>query len=749
MILKRIGWTLWRSARYPLYRKHIISKIRQKIYEGTLFSWLWSRIKRRVASSLRASLFMLRWSKPSENAQDYIHAIGFNQVPNPDYFQQRKRFSIQDPVERTPRFLAYYLPQFHPFDVNNKAWGEGFTEWTNTTKALPQYKGHFQPHLPSDLGYYDLRLPDVMRKQIDIAKSYGVHGFCFHYYWFDGQKVMDLPLNNFLESPDMDQQFCICWANENWTRRWDGMESDVILQQSYSYEKCVKFIRDIIPILQDSRYIHVDGKPFLVIYRPLLIPQIEKIVQVWRAEAAMAGLHGLWLVCAQAFGLEDPRPIGFDAAVEFPPHKMADRIEDVAPPEGLWNPKFKGHTWLYADAVGESMTRDAQPYPLYRCAFPSWDNEARRPGAGNSFAKASPLQFGEWLATCDSYSRETQPSTEKFVFINAWNEWAEGAHLEPDRHFGYAWLEQIARLAEKKHAYLSTNLTYCVPVTPSSTLARIAVLVHIYYEETWADIGQALSSLEVPFDLIITTTQDKVVSVSTQVKAVYQNAEIYVVENKGRDIRPFIATLPLLIERQYQAVLKLHSKKSLHRGDGDLWRKTLIAQLLPRGPELGQLINSLAQYPSMGLIAPDGNILNIQRYIGSNKPWVEKLVNELGESVHWLEQAKPWFAAGTMFWFKPQSIQSLLHCPSIQSDAFELETGQIDGTLDHAIERVLGCATLVDGYHLIDTSLAGAIGSSDDSLKRQAEKAWANKWSYKGRQRTVDSLFARPTETYA
>jgi lipopolysaccharide biosynthesis protein len=218
-----------------------------------------------------------------------------------------------------------------------------------------------------------------------------------------------------------------------------------------------------------------------------------------------------------------------------------------------------------------------------------------------------------------------------------------------------------------------------------------------------------------------------------------------VVENKGRDIRPFLSVLPLLIERKYQAVLKLHSKKSLHRGDGDLWRRTLIANLLPKGPDLSQIIGGLTQYPSMGLVAPDGNVLNIQRYIGSNQPWVERLVAELGESVQWLHQARPWFAAGTMFWFKPHAIQSLLLCPAVQQDEFETESGQIDGTLAHAIERVLGCATLADGYHLIDTRIAKAIGSPVTSVKRDAEKAWANEWSFKGRHRNVDSLFARPT----
>lgn len=745
MTLEKITRVFWRAARDPLYRREIAGRLQQKIDSRTLFSWLWRGVKRRVWPAPQLSDVAVS----SSNAViGYIQALRFNQAPHPEHHQTRTRLTPQsEPEENSPKFIAYYLPQFHPFEINDQAWGVGFTEWTNTTKALPQYRGHYQPHLPADLGHYDLRVPDVMRKQIDIAKSYGVHGFCFHYYWFDGKKVMDLPLNQFLAHPDMDQSFCICWANENWTRRWDGMESEVLLQQTYQPEKCLEFIHDIIPIIQDPRYIRVDGKPLLIIYRPLLIPDLGKVVQAWRDEVAKAGMPGLWLVCAQTFGLQDPRPLGFDAAVEFPPHKINDRIEDTPVPQGIFNPEFKGKTWLYDDAVAEALTREVQPYPLYRCAFPSWDNEARRTAAGYSFAETSPSAFGEWLATCVSYAQETRSSNDKLVFINAWNEWAEGAHLEPDRHYGYAWLEQVARLTQKKWMQTLSPLSYAVTVSPSPKSARIAVIAHIYYEETWPDMAQALQALKEPFDLIITTTPEKQSQVTAIVKLTHSDAEFHVVENKGRDIRPFVAVMPLLLKRQYQAVLKLHSKKSLHRGDGDLWRQTLIAQLLPTGPDLQSMIDSLTEYPSLGLIAPEGNVLNLQRYIGSNVDWVEKLVVELGETPQWLENAKPWFAAGSMFWFKPQALQGLLHCESIQLDLFETETGQIDGTLAHAIERIFGCVTLANGYHLVDTMLARKISSSDVGVKQKAQKTWMHQWSRKGRQRTIDSPFARPTET--
>lgn len=748
MTFENILRILLRVKRDPSFRVEILARCRQKISSDGFFLWLWRGITKRLRPLVDGPAVYRALSNTT--AQDYIMSLRVNHAPNPRFHQPRTRPSSQVLAHGSDlKFIAYYLPQFHPFATNNAAWGEGFTEWTNTTKALPQYKGHYQPHLPADLGHYDLRLPDVMRQQIEMAKAYGVHGFCFHYYWFDGQMVMDLPLKQFLAHPDMDQSFCICWANENWTRRWDGMESDVILRQDYTHEKCLQFIQDLLPVLKDPRYILVEGRPLVVIYRPLLIPQLQEVVRGWREAAIEAGLPGLWLVCAQTFGLDDPRPIGFDAAVEFPPHKINDRIEDIRPPDGLWNPKFKGTVWAYADAVGEALTRDVQPYPLYRCAFPSWDNEARKPGAGYSFAQASPPQFGEWLATCASYARETRSASDNFVFVNAWNEWAEGAHLEPDRHFGYAWLEQVALQACKPRSNETPRLSYGLPITTSATQARVAVIIHLYYEDTWPEIAEALQALDTlsePFDLIVTTVPEKYARVQAQVKNDFAQAEIHAVENKGRDIRPFMAVLPLLLHRQYKAVLKLHSKKSLHRMDGDLWREKLIANLLPRGPEMQTLVDSLSQYPSLGLIAPEGNVLNLQRYIGSNQAWVERLVIELGESSQWLEHSRPWFAAGTMFWLKPQALQNLLNCPSIQEDAFEEESGQIDSTLAHAIERVIGCATLASGYHLIDTKLAPGIAATDAGIRRQAQKKWASEWSYKGRQRVVDSPFARPTE---
>lgn len=635
------------------------------------------------------------------------------------------------------------MPQFHPFGVNNRAWGEGFTEWTNVTKGLPQFPGHYQPHLPADLGFYDLRLPEVMRAQIDMAKQHGVDGFCFYYYWFDGQRVMEKPLDMLLSDRSLDMPFCICWANENWTKKWDGLDHEIVLGQTYSPEACSRFIDDVIPLLQDERYIRVRGLPLLMVYRPSLIPNIQKVVSYWRQRAQEAGLPGLWMVNAQTFGVFEPDEMGFDAAAEFPPHKVNQRIEhmEVQSPH---HAGYQGRVWDYAEVVSEAKTRQRTRYPMYRAAFPSWDNEARRPGAGYTFANANPLDFAEWMATAASHMRQTLPAEERLLFVNAWNEWAEGAHLEPDRHFGYAWLDQVARIKNK--SCQASTPAYAVGLPAVQARHPVAALVHAYYTDTWGDIAQAIRRIGQPVDVWVTTSSDKLAEVEALVRADFPEARIHAVANVGRDIRPFMAALPALTQAGYRAVLKVHTKKSLHRVDGDVWRQQLLNTLVPSAQGVERMLHALDLYPSLGVIAPAQNLLSLHRYIGSNHEWCNRLVQEWGDDgARWLDHVQPWFPAGSMFWFKPAACQALLACSSIQSDAFEPEKGQTDGTLAHAIERLLGASALALGYHTVDTDLAQALGSTKAGEQRDAERQWQAQWGRHGRQRVQDTPFARPT----
>ena len=347
---------------------------------------------------------------------------------------------IAPPSACAAKAIAFYLPQFHPIAENDKWWGRGFTEWTNVSKALPQFVGHYQPHLPGELGFYDLRLVEVLRRQAELARTYGLHGFCFHHYWFSGYRLLERPLDMLLENPDIDLPFCLCWANENWTRRWDGQDDDVLLGQDYTADNDLNFIRDALPYLRDKRYIAVNGRPLLIVYRPSLLPDCKGTLETWREFCRAQGLGEIFIAMVQ-FDLEDPRPLGFDAALEFPPHKVARNLNPINHKLQVVNGQYSGYVVDYADLVDSSVNWPAPPYPLFKGVAPSWDNEARKPGRGYTFANSTPALYRQWLGHAVDYAVSHPVEGEKIVFVNAWNEWAEGAHLEPDRRFGYAYLQ--------------------------------------------------------------------------------------------------------------------------------------------------------------------------------------------------------------------------------------------------------------------------------------------------------------------
>ena len=340
------------------------------------------------------------------------------------------------------RLISFYLPQFHPIPENDAWWGKGFTEWTNVTRARPNFAGHHQPQLPGDLGFYDLRLPEIRRQQAELAQRYGIHGFCYYYYWFNGHRLLNRPLDEVLASGEPDFPFCVCWANENWSRRWDGRESELLMEQHYSPEDDLAFIRGLLPALADPRYIRVRGRPLLLVYRASLLPDALATTDRWRQECVRAGLPEPYLACVYSFREGETRAAGFDAAVEFPPHGHAI---PAATPESMCNPEFKGRFYDYA-ATARSFA--ALQYPgetVFRGVMPAWDNTARRQHDSDIFLGATPELYEEWLRRMIAETREQRFGDERLLFVNAWNEWAEGNHLEPDARYGFGYLEATRR----------------------------------------------------------------------------------------------------------------------------------------------------------------------------------------------------------------------------------------------------------------------------------------------------------------
>jgi lipopolysaccharide biosynthesis protein len=343
------------------------------------------------------------------------------------------------------RAIAFYLPQFHPFDENNRWWGQGFTEWTNVGKARPLFKGHYQPHCPVHFGYYDLRIPEVMQEQARVARQYGLGGFAYHFYWFAGRTIMEQPLRGMLSNSRVDMPFFLNWANENWTRRWDGNDSEVLIAQRYSLEDSLAMIRHASEYMRDPRYIRVSGRPVFSVYRPRNIPDLPRTVQAWREEALRQGLGELHLVGIQSEAWDDFRASGFDANLEFAPHGLFG--PDRSLHYGLANGSFAGTVQSYDHMVNLSLERRDEGLPRYRCVTLGWDNTARVPTRATIFDGFTIDSYRRWLSElCERARTEAwRKPDERFVFINAWNEWAEGTHLEPDQRFGFAYLDATRR----------------------------------------------------------------------------------------------------------------------------------------------------------------------------------------------------------------------------------------------------------------------------------------------------------------
>jgi lipopolysaccharide biosynthesis protein len=346
------------------------------------------------------------------------------------------------PKRKNTSLIAFYLPQFHPIPQNDKWWGKGFTEWTNVTKASALFEGHYQPHLPTDFGFYDLRVQETRRDQIRTAKEYGIDGFCYHYYWFSGTRVLNQPIDDMLSDSESDMPFCLCWANENWTRRWDGHEKEILLKQSYKPDDGINFIKDITKYLKDPRYIRINGQPFLIVYRPQEIPELEKMVRIWREYCQNIGIGKIHLCAALTFGNDNYEKLDFDSGVEFPPQYNGARTINR---KLFFYRSFKGKAFLYHDVANYYLNKKYSSGNVFRTVFPSWDNTPRSGIRARIVLNATPKNYEYWLDQTIKATEKEFHGQNRFVFINAWNEWAEGCHLEPDMKYHRQFLEATLR----------------------------------------------------------------------------------------------------------------------------------------------------------------------------------------------------------------------------------------------------------------------------------------------------------------
>ncbi|OQX16846.1 MAG: hypothetical protein BWK73_02610 [Thiothrix lacustris] len=446
----RITKPLRFSRRVALSQPYVAT--RRALSDNSRALWRALPISFESKKKLKETLFktlprVFRWSKAYHAWSAFTAPINYSPITN---VQDRVALETGGeyvplikvaPLDQKPaKLISFYLPQFHVIPENDEWWGEGFTEWTNVQPAQPQFHGHHQPHVPEGLGYYNLLDPAVQRRQVELAKLYGIEGFCFYFYWFGGKRLLEAPIENYLNDKALDLPFCLCWANENWSRRWDGLDSEILMAQQHSVEDDLAFIQHVARYMRDPRYIRINGKPLLLVYRPSLLPSAKDTASRWRDCCRGNGIGDIYLAYTQSFEAVDPAKYGFDAAIEFPPNNSAPpNITGSVAPLG---DDFGSTVYDWRVFVERSEHYKQQPYTLFRSVCPSWDNTARRKNRGTVFLNSTPAFYQRWLenAIGDTHAHRPDPD-ERLIFVNAWNEWSEGAHLEPDSRYGYAWLQ--------------------------------------------------------------------------------------------------------------------------------------------------------------------------------------------------------------------------------------------------------------------------------------------------------------------
>lgn len=603
------------------------------------------------------------------------------------------------------KLITFYLPQFHTFPENDKWWGKGFTEWTNTRKAEPRFPGHYQPRTPhADIGYYDLSDVNSLKRQAELAKAHGITAFCMYYYWFDGKKLMEKPLEILLSHPEIDLNFCLCWANENWTRTWDGQANSVLIRQNYSEENDVNFIADLKRYLTDPRYLRCNGRPVILVYHAKILPDPERTFKTWRQWCRKNGIGEIQIWSCRTFVKDNEykKPLQVDREVEFPPH-MVSALE-MFPPSKFEAYEENGFYYNYSkiirDVKHQKTMADRSPYPIYRCTMLGWDNSSRR-AAGYSVWQYFSLQsYHFWLRSAIEYTKKHFIDKERFVFINAWNEWAEGTYLEPDERYGYANINTTTRAL----CNLPANPEYEVLPPYSGKITspgKILIHFHCFYPELINEFITCFNHMPFVYDCVITTTSrnDKK-KIETALKhqplKQCQKQKIAVVDNHGRDVAPFFESCARMI-RGYDFIGHFHTKRSLSVTWGDEWRHYLLDNMLGSSDQITAIFRRFQRDTKLGIYFPPPypamrNYINWEK----NRERCEELLQKMLFRVNLPVQ--PVFPVGQMFWARTKAVGNLFTDAGINKNSFERENNQETDTLAHAIERIWSYVAEGNGY---------------------------------------------------
>ena len=604
------------------------------------------------------------------------------------------------------RVIAFYLPQFHPIPENDQWWGKGFTEWTNVVDAAPQFIGHYQPRLPSALGFYDLRVIDVQRQQAELAKQYGVYGFMYYYYWFRGRRLLERPLEQMLATPDIELPFCICWANENWTRRWDGLDHEILLAQEYSARDDFDFIDSLLPVFRDPRYIRVDGKPLLAVYRSDVMPDSAATIARWTERCVAQGEKPPYVLRTNAFSMEfevkDPSGEGFSGAMEFPPHYTPKVLDTITAKMRILNPRYQGQIYDYSTVVQHELRkRVPEGYDYYRSVFPSWDNEPRRKGRGHTFARSSPALYGLWLKHACEHATKELPPDRRFVFVNAWNEWGEGAYLEPDRCYGHAYLQTTADILR---AFTDPRKPPAANLAESGRTAACAVILHLPDPDLWDEMRAILGAIQVPFDLYVAVRRRAYADACRRINSDIQDAKVFAFDDRGGDMLPFLRIYSHAYSFRYKYICRVSAGYPRQSAGNDSRHRRSLDSLLGSADGVMRILETFDKHPDVGIIAPKGLVAAVKggkkRNGGAGLPWLDRMAGLLAD-IGLDYRGEPFcFVPGAMFWFRPEALAGILRRTWLEEE-FSTDSAASSEALGPALERVFGVVASWSGFRIV------------------------------------------------
>ena len=621
----------------------------------------------------------------------YIYQIEFIEIDNEiQLYEKNINYSN---FETDIKTIALYLPQFHSTKENDEWWGIGFTEWYNVRKAKPLYYKHHQPRIPGDniqyLGYYDLADIEVIKKQVELAKSHGIYGFGIYYYWFSGKRLLEKPLDLFLNNKDIDFKFLLIWANEDWTRRWNGYEGKILIKQEYKKSDPYDFIKDIKKYIIDERYIKINSKPILGIYEPIKIPNLSNIISIWREESKNMGFGELYIIaCLNTYNFDEMKNIKlFEGVYEFSPR---DSLKLMIKDSIL----VLYSSILYKDIDSINANDD---FPLYRGSMTEFDNSPRKKEASSIFKNYSPEQFYMVNKKIIEWTRNKYDKNNRFIFINAWNEWGEGAYLEPDSNYGYASINSLSKaLFDRPYKEIKINHTYF------NNESIVAIQVHLYYDDLIEEIVNKTNNIPIFFDLYISI--DSLYKKNKIIDYIKNNSkskifEILVVENKGRDVMPLLIQMKNKVKK-YKYICHIHTKKSLFIDIGDNWRNYLYNNLLGNENIISEILSEFENNDKLGFSFPENYykalLLFGEKLSNKNKELMKYLLNKLFKFKMNIG-SKIEFPIGNMFWARVNSIYQIFN--EDFTNEIPKELAQKDGTIMHAIERIWLYLVKLNGYY--------------------------------------------------